>query len=129
VTAGHALPPEVVAPFRARLLRDADRLATLRATLTRAGAPALAEEPRLAELDRLAHALVGAGATFGFEEITAAAADLERLTGLRSALIATADAEYRRLLLLAIDRLHGTIITADAAAPDHAGQPRPRGSS
>jgi hypothetical protein len=126
MTAAHALPPEVVAPFRARLLRDADRLVTLRVALVAAGAPAPVEASPLAELDRLAHALVGAGATFGFAEVTAAAEDLERLTGLRPALIAAADAEYRRLLLLALDRLHrAAVIDADGAAPDRDGRRRP----
>ena len=117
------LPPEVLAPFLARLERDARRLAALRDGLAAAGAPPLAADPRWAELDRLAHGLAGAGGTFGFPEISAAAEDVERLTGLGAGLVAEAEAECRRLVLLAVLRLHRALRAAeralsDAAAPD-----------
>lgn len=107
------LPPEVLAPFLARLERDARRLAALRDGLAAAGAPPLALDPRWAELDRLAHGLVGAGGTFGFSEVSAAAEDVERLTGLAAGLVAEADAECRRLALLAAARLHRALLAAE----------------
>jgi hypothetical protein len=107
------LPPEVLAPFRVRLERDARRLAAIRDGLAAAGAPPLVDDPRWAELDRLAHGLVGAGGTFGFPEVSAAAEDVERLTGLRTELVAEADAECRRLALLAALRLHRTLLAAE----------------
>ena len=55
------LPSEILAAFRARLMRDAARLATLRDALADEGAPALIEDAHRIELERLAHALVGAG--------------------------------------------------------------------
>ena len=109
---GDDLPADVLAAFQARLARDADRLVALRAALASADAPALVSDPHRGELEELAHRLVGAGATFGFTEVTAAAEDVERLAGLRPALVARADAECRRLLLLALDRLH-LAVTAD----------------
>jgi HPt (histidine-containing phosphotransfer) domain-containing protein len=111
VTDGHGLPLELVSAFRARLRRDAARLATLRDALADEGAQALADDPHRMELEQLAHGLVGAGATFGFAEVTAAAEDVERLTGLRPALMAPADAECRRLLLLAVENLHLAVST------------------
>ena len=124
MTAGDdGLPPEVLAPFRARVAREARRLAALRDGLAAAGAPPLLEDPRWPELDRLAHGLAGAGGTFGFPEVSAAAEDIERLTGLGAELVAAADAECRRLVLLAVLRLYRALLAAeralsDAAAPD-----------
>ena len=117
------LPPEMLAPFRARVAREARRLAAIRDGLAAAGAPPLLEDPRWPELDRLTHGLAGAGGTFGFPEVSAAAEDVERLTGLGAELVAAADAECRRLALLAALRLHRALVEAEralarAAAPN-----------
>lgn len=106
------LPPGIVGAFRARMARDAERLDALRTALAGPAAPALADDPRRVEVEEVAHGLVGAGATFGFVEVTAAAEDVERLTGLRPALVRDLDAGYRRLLLLALDRLHQVLTDA-----------------
>ena len=105
MTGTPGLPVEVLVAFRARMRQDGERLASLGAALAEESAQPLAEDPRRDELDRIAHGLVGAGATFGFAEVTAAAEDVERLSGLHPALLAAADAECRRLLLIAVERL------------------------
>jgi hypothetical protein len=62
VTDGHGLPIEVLTAFRARLVRDAPRLAALRDVLADEGAWALVADPHRVELEEFAHRLVGAGA-------------------------------------------------------------------
>lgn len=105
MSAARELPGEILSAFRDRLTRDADRLGCLRNALAAEEAPVLSEDPRRDEIEQLAHGLVGTGATFGFAEVGAAAEDVERLAGLSPVLIAPADGEYRRLLLLAVERL------------------------
>ena len=102
--AGDDLPPEVRAAFLARLEQDARRLAALCDGLAAAGLPPPGD-PRWAELDRLAHGLAGAGGSFGFPELSAAAEDVERLTGLSPGLWSTVTPQCGHLTLAAAERL------------------------
>jgi chemotaxis protein histidine kinase CheA len=69
--------PDPETEFRRRCARDRARLAGLRDALT--APPADRLDALLAAVQAVAHGLYGAGGTFGFDEVSAAAATLEDL--------------------------------------------------
>jgi HPt (histidine-containing phosphotransfer) domain-containing protein len=69
--------PDPEEAFRQRCRRDAARLARLRDQIE--ATPADRLDAVLADLEGVAHGLYGAGGTFGFDDVSAAAAELEAL--------------------------------------------------